>query len=91
MKEYLELRNGGYYFIGSRISLAAIYYPFFRDGASPETIQQDYSSYLTLEKVYGASLASAIDSIVDACEYSLTGEFANAIYWANTLGFVYFR
>jgi uncharacterized protein (DUF433 family) len=54
MKEYLEQRNGGYYFIGSRISLAAIYYPFFRDGAAPETIQSDFSGYLTLEQVYGA-------------------------------------
>ncbi|MDX2180724.1 MAG: hypothetical protein SFV18_14095 [Bryobacteraceae bacterium] len=54
MKEYLEQRNGGYYFIGSRISLAAIYYPFFRDGAAPETIQSDFSGFLTLEQVYGA-------------------------------------
>jgi|GEM_PF-1675748 len=54
MKEYLEQRNGGYYFIGSRISLESVYYPFFRDGAAPETIQQDFSGFLTLEQVYGA-------------------------------------
>jgi hypothetical protein len=33
--EYTEIRNGGYYVAGSRVSLASIVYAF-RDGASPE-------------------------------------------------------
>jgi predicted nuclease of predicted toxin-antitoxin system len=37
------------------------------------------------------ALSLAIDNIADLCEYSLPGEFANAICWANTLGFEYFR
>jgi|GEM_PF-5469085 len=37
------------------------------------------------------SWAAAIDSIVEVCEHSLPGEFRNAICWATTQGFVYFR
>ena len=50
--EYVELRNGGYYVNGTRVSLDSIVYSF-QDGESPETIRQNFPS-LTLEQVYGA-------------------------------------
>lgn len=50
--EYVELRNGGFYVAGSRVSLDSIVYSF-KAGDSPETIRQNFSS-LTLEQVYGA-------------------------------------
>jgi uncharacterized protein (DUF433 family) len=49
---YVDLRCGGYYVAGSRVSLDSVVYAF-RGGESPETIQQNFSS-LTLERVYGA-------------------------------------
>jgi uncharacterized protein (DUF433 family) len=52
MSEYVELRDGGYYVAGTRVSLDAVVYAF-RGGESPETIQQNFPS-LTLEQVYGA-------------------------------------
>jgi uncharacterized protein (DUF433 family) len=51
-REYAELRNGCYYVEGSRVSLASIVFRFM-DGASPETIREDFPA-LTLEQVYGA-------------------------------------
>ena len=50
--EYVEAREGGFYVAGSRVSLASIIYSF-RDGASPETVQQNFPS-LSLAQVYGA-------------------------------------
>jgi uncharacterized protein (DUF433 family) len=50
--EYVEEREGGYYVAGKRVSLDSIVYAF-REGESPETIQQNFPS-LTLEQVYGA-------------------------------------
>ncbi len=50
-QEYVEKRNGGYYVIGSRVSLESVIYPFL-DGASPETIVDEFPS-LSLEQVYG--------------------------------------
>ena len=50
--EYIEEREGALYVAGSRVSLASIIYAF-REGASPETIQQNFSS-LSLAQVYGA-------------------------------------
>jgi hypothetical protein len=41
--EYVEVREGGVYITGSRVSLASIIYAF-RDGASPETIRQNFPS-----------------------------------------------
>ena len=49
---YVEVREGGFYVAGSRVSLASIIHAF-RDGASPETICQNFPS-LTLAQVYGA-------------------------------------
>lgn len=50
--EYIEQREGGYYVVGSRVSLDSLAYAF-RGGESPETIQQNFPS-LSLEQVYGA-------------------------------------
>lgn len=51
MKDYVELRNGGYYIAGKRVSLDLLVYAF-RRGESPESIRQSFST-LTLEEVYG--------------------------------------
>jgi uncharacterized protein (DUF433 family) len=51
-KEYVEMRNGGYYVAGTRVSLDSVAYEF-RNGASPETIAQSFP-VLRLEEVYGA-------------------------------------
>ncbi len=50
-REYVEKRDGGYYVIGSRVSLDSIVFAF-RDGASPEGIMQSFPS-LNLEQIYG--------------------------------------
>jgi uncharacterized protein (DUF433 family) len=50
--EYVQMRDDGFYVTGSRVSLASVVYAF-RDGASPETIRQNYPS-LSLAQVYGA-------------------------------------
>ncbi len=50
---YVEHRNGGYYVSGSGVSLASLIYSF-RQGASPETILQDFPQIGSLAKVYGA-------------------------------------
>jgi uncharacterized protein (DUF433 family) len=49
---YIEIREGGYYVPGSRVSLASIV-SLFLEGASPETIQENFAT-LTLGQVYGA-------------------------------------
>jgi uncharacterized protein (DUF433 family) len=51
-QEYVEEREGGYYVAGSRVSLASVIVAF-REGASPETIRQNFTS-LSLGQVYGA-------------------------------------
>jgi len=50
-QDYVEVREGAYYVANSRISLASIVYAF-RDGASPETIRENFPS-LSLAQVYG--------------------------------------
>ena len=50
--EYVEMRNGGYYVAGSRVSLASIIYEY-RDGAAPESIRQNLPT-LSLEQIHGA-------------------------------------
>ena len=50
-QEYIERRDGGYYFIGSRVSLDSVVYQFLQ-GESPEAIVQAFPS-LSLEQVYG--------------------------------------
>ncbi|HEV2382681.1 MAG TPA: DUF433 domain-containing protein [Terriglobia bacterium] len=51
-REYVEKRNGGYFLAGSRVSLESLIYEFL-DGASPESIVDDFPT-LSLEQVYGA-------------------------------------
>lgn len=51
-RDYVEVRDGGLYVTDTRVSLASIIYAF-RDGASPETIRQNFPS-LSLAQVYGA-------------------------------------
>ena len=51
-REYVENRDGGYYLIGSRVSLESVIF-LFLDGASPETIVDEFPT-LSLEQVYGA-------------------------------------
>jgi uncharacterized protein (DUF433 family) len=51
-KEYVEVRNGGYYVRGSRVSLASIVYEY-RDGAAAESIRQNFPT-LSLEQIHGA-------------------------------------
>ena len=50
-QEYIERRDGGYYFIGSRVSLDSVVYQFL-SGESPEGIAQAFPT-LFLEQVYG--------------------------------------
>ena len=50
--EYVEVRGGGYYVKGTRVTLDSVVYGFL-DGESAETIQENFRS-LTLEQVYGA-------------------------------------
>jgi proteic killer suppression protein len=49
--QYVEIRNGGYYVAGSRVSLASIVYEY-RDGAAAETIRQNLPT-LSLEALQG--------------------------------------
>ena len=51
-REYVEMRGGGYYIAGSRISLDSVVC-LYRDGASVEAIQDDFPS-LSLEQIHGA-------------------------------------
>jgi uncharacterized protein (DUF433 family) len=50
--EYVEYRVGGYYLIGSRVSLESVIF-LFLDGASPKTTVDEFPT-LSLEQVYGA-------------------------------------
>ena len=50
-KEYVEQRDGGYWIIGTRVSLESVVYAFLR-GAAPESIAQSFP-ILKLEEVYG--------------------------------------
>ena len=51
-QEYVEVRNGGYYVAGSRVSLASIIHEY-REGAAPETIRQNFPT-LSLEQIHGS-------------------------------------
>ena len=51
-REYIEKRDGGFYLIGSRVSLESVVC-LFMEGASPETIVDEFPT-LSLEQVYGA-------------------------------------
>ncbi len=51
-KAYIEQRDGGYWIIGTRISLDSVIYAY-HGGAAPESIRRSYP-LMTLEEVYGA-------------------------------------
>jgi len=51
-QEYVEVREGGYYLIDSRVTLDSIVQGFL-EGMSPEAIAEDFPT-LSLEQVYGA-------------------------------------
>lgn len=51
-KQYVEKRDGGYWLVGSRVSLDSIVYAFL-GGQSAEGIAQSFPA-LSLEQVYGA-------------------------------------
>ena len=51
--EYVEIRDGGYYVVGTRIGLDVVTYDF-RHGRSAEAIFDAYPSIGSLAKVYGA-------------------------------------
>ncbi|MBI3952242.1 MAG: DUF433 domain-containing protein [Acidobacteria bacterium] len=77
-KSYIEVRHGGYYIAGTRISLASVVYAF-REGLSPETIQRDCFSLLTLEQVYGAiAFYLAHQSEIDAYLETMQAEYEAA-------------
>lgn len=64
MKDYAEKRNGGWYVSGTRVSLDSIV-DAFRDGASPESILEEFDT-LSLEQIYGAiTFYLANQSVVD--------------------------
>ncbi len=48
---YIQERDGGYYFVSSRVSLDSVVYQFLQ-GESPESIAQSFPS-LSLEQIYG--------------------------------------
>src|SRR5438128_2763542 len=51
-RSYVEQRDGSYWIVGKRISLASVVYAF-RRGAAPESILRSFP-LLTLEEIYGA-------------------------------------
>jgi len=51
-REHVEMRNGGYYLAGSRVSLASIIYEY-RDGVAPEAIRENFPT-LSLEQIHAA-------------------------------------
>ncbi|MGB7947262.1 MAG: DUF433 domain-containing protein [Candidatus Binatia bacterium] len=51
-KQYVEKREGGYWIVGSRVSLDSVVYAFL-NGQSAESIAQSFPA-LSLEQVYGA-------------------------------------
>lgn len=53
MDQYVEMRDGGYYIAGTRITLDSLVLRF-RNGASPESLFRSFPSIGSLEKVYGA-------------------------------------
>jgi uncharacterized protein (DUF433 family) len=52
-KEVVERRHGSFYLIGSRVPLAHVIWEY-RNGETPETIQSDCYTTLSLEQVNGA-------------------------------------
>jgi uncharacterized protein (DUF433 family) len=51
-RQYVEQRDGGYWIVGTRVSLDSVVYAFL-EGQTAENIAQSFP-VLTLEQVYGA-------------------------------------
>jgi hypothetical protein len=51
-KDYVELRQEGFYLIGSRVPVVRVVYEY-KNGETPETIQSHFPT-LSLEQIYGA-------------------------------------
>ena len=51
-KDYIEERDGGYFVLGTRVSLDSVVYAFLR-GESPEGIAESFPA-LSLEEIFGA-------------------------------------
>ncbi len=86
-QEYIERRDGGYYFIGRRVSLDSVVYQFLQ-GESPEAIVQAFTS-LSLEQVYGGitcylARRAEIDAYLETAEVRFK-ELATASRNANPL------
>jgi uncharacterized protein (DUF433 family) len=64
---YIEYRDGVYWVTGKRVSLNSIVYRW-REGLSPETIQQECFPVLTRAEVFGA-LAFYFDNQAQIDEY----------------------
>jgi uncharacterized protein (DUF433 family) len=70
-KSYVEQRDGGYWVVGTRVSLDSIVYAF-RRGAAPETIKRSFP-VLSLEETYGAitfylAHEQEVDAYLEAAE-----------------------
>ena len=64
-KSYVEMRDGQYAVIGHRVPLAALA-AFWRDGASPETICENYrkrAKYPSLRAMGMKARSSADDTV----------------------------
>ena len=72
-KPYVEIRSGGYYVLGTRISLDSVVYEF-RAGRSPESIVESFP-LLSLEQVYGV-IAFYLSNRSDIDAYLTTEEEA---------------
>lgn len=70
-KEFIEQRDSGYYFVGSRVSLESVVYQFLQ-GESPEGILQSYPS-LSLLQVY-AGITFYLENRHTIDEYLKRGE-----------------
>jgi uncharacterized protein (DUF433 family) len=69
--EYVEMRNGGYYVKGVRVTLDSIVC-CFNEGISAEMIQQNFP-VLKLSQVYGA-IAFYLDNKAEIDEYVAEGQ-----------------
>ena len=69
---YIEYRDGVYRVAGTRVSLDSLVYRW-REGLSPETIQRECFTTLTLAEVFGA-LAYYLDHQQQVNEYLLEME-----------------
>jgi uncharacterized protein (DUF433 family) len=89
--EYIEMRHGGYYVAGTRISLESVVYSF-NGGQSPEAIQEDFPS-LKRSQIYGAIAfyldhQAEIDNYLEETKREYEGsaiplEQANPALWAK--------